>query len=94
MCLICVCVFRERLWQEYERTGELLVDLGSDQTSLHNPFSGGYYPVQLSFTQANQLMNTDTQRFRDTVHERYTHTYYIQHTTFKLNTAIMRSVHM
>ncbi|XP_047014324.1 urocanate hydratase isoform X2 [Ictalurus punctatus] len=59
----------ERLWQEYERTGELLVDLGSDQTSLHNPFSGGYYPVQLSFTQANQLMNTDPQRFRATVHE-------------------------
>ncbi|XP_058259038.1 urocanate hydratase [Hemibagrus wyckioides] len=59
----------ERLWQEYEHTGELLVDLGSDQTSLHNPFSGGYYPVQLSFTQANQLMNADPQRFRDTVHE-------------------------
>ncbi|KAI5109487.1 urocanate hydratase [Silurus meridionalis] len=59
----------ERLWQEYERTGDLLVDLGSDQTSLHNPFSGGYYPVQLSFTQANQLMNTDPLKFRDSVHE-------------------------
>ena len=34
--------------QEYESTGELLVDLGSDQTSLHNPFNGGYYPVQVS----------------------------------------------
>lgn len=32
---------------EYESTGELLVDLGSDQTSLHNPFNGGYYPVQV-----------------------------------------------
>lgn len=34
--------------QEYESTGELLVELGSDQTSLHNPFNGGYYPVQVS----------------------------------------------
>uniref|UniRef100_A0AAR2JG71 Urocanate hydratase n=1 Tax=Pygocentrus nattereri TaxID=42514 RepID=A0AAR2JG71_PYGNA len=57
------------LHQGYERTGDLLVDLGSDQTSLHNPFSGGYYPVQLSFEQANQLMNSDPQRFRTVVHE-------------------------
>lgn len=34
--------------QEYESTGELLVELGSDQTSLHNPFNGGYYPMQVS----------------------------------------------
>ena len=33
--------------QEYESTGEVLADLGSDQTSLHNPFNGGYYPVQV-----------------------------------------------
>lgn len=31
----------ERLVQEYESTGQLLVDLGSDQTSCHNPYSGG-----------------------------------------------------
>ena len=31
----------------YIKTGERLVDLGSDQTSLHNPFNGGYYPVQV-----------------------------------------------
>ena len=55
---------------EYQRTGELLVDLGSDQTSLHNPFSGGYYPVQLSFRQANQLMATSPGQFRTTVEER------------------------
>uniref|UniRef100_A0A4W4FC58 Urocanate hydratase n=1 Tax=Electrophorus electricus TaxID=8005 RepID=A0A4W4FC58_ELEEL len=48
---------------------ELLVDLGSDQTSLHNPFSGGYYPVQLNVSQANQLMHTDPLRFRTIVHE-------------------------
>jgi len=31
----------ERLVEEYHQTGELLVDLGSDQTSCHNPYSGG-----------------------------------------------------
>ena len=33
--------------EEFDRTGDLLVDLGSDQTSCHNPFQGGYYPVQV-----------------------------------------------
>lgn len=61
---------RERLVLEYERTGELLVDLGSDQTSLHNPFNGGYYPVQLSFPQANQVMAADPDRFKTMVQER------------------------
>lgn len=46
------------------------MDLGSDQTSLHNPFSGGYYPAQLSLHQANQLMATDPARFKTMVHER------------------------
>ncbi|CAL8382208.1 unnamed protein product [Boreogadus saida] len=59
----------ERLVLEYQRTGELLVDLGSDQTSLHNPFSGGYYPVQLSFRQANQLMASSPGQFRTAVEE-------------------------
>ncbi|XP_077054436.1 urocanate hydratase [Siphateles boraxobius] len=59
----------ECLYQEYKKTGELLVDLGSDQTSLHNPFSGGYYPVQLTIRQANQLMNSDPQCFKTLVHE-------------------------
>ena len=46
--LSCALIFcRERIVMEYENTGDLLVDLGSDQTSLHNPFSGGYYPVQV-----------------------------------------------
>ena len=38
---------RERLAEEYDRSGELLVELGSDQTSCHNPFLGGYYPAQV-----------------------------------------------
>ena len=45
----------ERLVKELEETGELLVDLGSDQTSCHNPFNGGYYPVQLDFMSANKV---------------------------------------
>uniref|UniRef100_A0A7N4PD68 Urocanate hydratase n=1 Tax=Sarcophilus harrisii TaxID=9305 RepID=A0A7N4PD68_SARHA len=59
----------ERLVHELDTTGELLVDLGSDQTSCHNPFNGGYYPVQLSFQEANQLMATNPAKFRDLVKE-------------------------
>jgi urocanate hydratase len=39
----------EHLVKHYEQTGELLVDLGSDQTSCHNPFLGGYFPVQVQY---------------------------------------------
>ncbi|XP_069792601.1 urocanate hydratase isoform X3 [Narcine bancroftii] len=59
----------ERLAWECEHTGELLVDLGSDQTSCHNPFSGGYYPVQLTFKAANQMMRSDPAAFRRHVQE-------------------------
>ena len=45
----------ERLYKEYQDTGELLVDLGSDQTSCHDPFGGGYYPVQLGFDEAKKV---------------------------------------
>jgi urocanate hydratase len=40
------------------------VELGSDQTSLHNPFSGGYYPAGLEFDEASQMISTDPARFR------------------------------
>ena len=40
------------LWEALAKEEELLVELGSDQTSLHNPYGGGYYPVQLSFEEA------------------------------------------
>jgi urocanate hydratase len=41
------------LWEALAAVGdELLVDLGSDQTSLHNPFGGGYYPVGMSMEAA------------------------------------------
>ena len=40
------------------------VDLGSDQTSLHNPFAGGYYPVGIGFEEANRMMAEDPDQFR------------------------------
>ncbi|CAL4064538.1 unnamed protein product [Meganyctiphanes norvegica] len=59
----------ERLLVEYQKTGELLCDLGSDQTSCHNPFSGGYYPVQLSFEEADKMLASDPEKFRSLVQE-------------------------
>ena len=44
---------RERVAEEHKQTGNLLVELGSDQTSLHNPFHGGYIPVQVSIPQCS-----------------------------------------
>ncbi|MCD6356361.1 MAG: hypothetical protein J7L66_03650, partial [Anaerolineaceae bacterium] len=43
--------------------------LASDQTSLHNPFSGGYYPVGLSFEEANIMMHEQPDLFKEKVHE-------------------------
>lgn len=43
------------------------VELGSDQTSLHNPYSGGYYPVGLGFDEANSMMALNPEKFRDHV---------------------------
>ena len=45
------------------------VDLGSDQTSLHNPWAGGYYPVGLSYEESNRMMAEEPQRFREHVQE-------------------------
>ncbi|XP_064488264.1 urocanate hydratase-like [Ornithodoros turicata] len=59
----------ERLSLEAEKTGELLVELGSDQTSCHNPFNGGYYPVQLSYEEANEKMRSDPRNFKMLVQE-------------------------
>ncbi|KAI1234481.1 hypothetical protein IHE44_0003534, partial [Lamprotornis superbus] len=59
----------ERLVYELDTTGELLVDLGSDQTSCHNPFNGGYYPVQLGFEEGKQLLSSNPGKFRTLVQE-------------------------
>jgi len=45
------------------------VELGSDQTSLHNPWAGGYYPAGVAFEDAKQMMVHDPEQFRDKVRE-------------------------
>jgi len=59
----------EALAELADRTGETLVDLASDQTSLHNPFLGGYYPVQLSFEEGRDRMAVDPANFKALVQE-------------------------
>ncbi len=56
------------LWERFADEG-LYAVLGSDQTSLHNPWAGGYYPAGLSFEQANALMASDPEAFREKVQE-------------------------
>ena len=56
------------LW-EYLLEHDIRVELGSDQTSLHNPYAGGYYPVGVSFEEANRMMAGEPERFRELVHE-------------------------
>jgi urocanate hydratase len=56
------------LWEKLAES-DLKVDLGSDQTSLHNPWAGGYYPVQLSFGDANEMMANDPVKFKELVQE-------------------------
>lgn len=54
------------LWELLADEG-ITVDLGSDQTSLHNPWAGGYYPAGLSFAESNRLMSEDPGKFREHV---------------------------
>lgn len=56
------------VWEKFDDT-QIQIDLGSDQTSLHNPWAGGYYPVGLSFETANNLMATNPDLFKDKVQE-------------------------
>jgi urocanate hydratase len=56
------------LWEKL--VGEdITVELGSDQTSLHNPYAGGYYPAGLSFDEANRIMSADPDYFRECVRD-------------------------
>jgi urocanate hydratase len=54
------------LWERFADE-ELWADLGSDQTSLHNPWAGGYYPAGITFDEANVIMAADPDRFRELV---------------------------
>jgi urocanate hydratase len=51
------------LWEKFVEKN-VKIDLGSDQTSLHNPFAGGYYPASLSFDEANAMMSENPEEFK------------------------------
>lgn len=56
------------VWEKFLQEN-IFIDLGSDQTSLHNPFAGGYYPAGLSFEEANTLMAENPTLFKEKVYE-------------------------
>ena len=55
------------LWEKLASVN-MKIDLGSDQTSLHNPFAGGYYPVSLTFDEANTMMSENPKKFKEEVY--------------------------
>lgn len=54
------------LWERLAER-DIKVDLGSDQTSLHNPWAGGYYPVGLSYEQSIEMMAHSPEKFKEAV---------------------------
>ena len=56
------------IWEKFHEEN-IHIDLGSDQTSLHNPWAGGYYPVGISFEAANEMMATNPELFKEKVQD-------------------------
>lgn len=56
------------VWEKFDEAN-VHIDLGSDQTSLHNPWAGGYYPVDISFEDANEMMANEPELFKEKVQE-------------------------
>ena len=56
------------VWEKFDQEN-IYVDLGSDQTSLHNPWAGGYYPVGYSVEEANEMMANQPDLFKEKVQE-------------------------
>lgn len=56
------------VWEKFDEEN-LFVELGSDQTSLHNPWAGGYFPVGISFNEANEMMADNPSLFKEKVQE-------------------------
>ncbi len=54
------------VWESFYEQ-EIYVHLGSDQTSLHNPWSGGYYPVDISYEESNRLIREEPEVFKEKV---------------------------
>ena len=56
------------VWEKFDAEG-VTVHLGSDQTSLHNPWAGGYYPVGISYEESNRMMAEEPDEFKKRVQE-------------------------
>ena len=54
------------VWESFFEE-EIFIHLGSDQTSLHNPWSGGYYPVDISYEESNRLIREEPEAFKEKV---------------------------
>ena len=54
------------LWEKLVER-QIKIELGSDQTSLHNPWAGGYYPVGFSYSESNKMMVENPKRFKKEV---------------------------
>ena len=51
------------IWEKFDQEN-ITIDLGSDQTSLHNPWAGGYYPVGFTFEESNEMMASHPEKFK------------------------------
>jgi len=56
------------VWEKFD-VANIYIDLGSDQTSLHNPWAGGYYPVGMSYEESNKMMTKNPELFKEKVQE-------------------------
>jgi urocanate hydratase len=56
------------LWEKFVKS-DIQVELGSDQTSLHNPYAGGYYPADMTFEESNKMMVENPETFKEKVQE-------------------------
>jgi urocanate hydratase len=56
------------LWEKFD-DADVFIEMGSDQTSLHNPWAGGYYPVGLSYEESNEMMVNNPELFKEKVKE-------------------------
>ncbi|MBC8756693.1 urocanate hydratase [Kordia sp. YSTF-M3] len=56
------------VWEKFDEAN-VYVDLGSDQTSLHNPWAGGYYPTGLSYEESNEMMASNPELFKEKIQE-------------------------
>ncbi len=56
------------VWEQFDKEN-IFVHVGSDQTSLHNPWSGGYYPVDVTYEESNRLIREEPELFKQKVQE-------------------------